>query len=103
MRGWAIRIDGTDAMFYRPRRRPSMMHVTLLAGGARIAAPLLDVSSTGMKVAVKAGLPEGSTLKVEGGRLTMDATVCWSRAGHVGLILDRQLSEAEQAELSGGY
>lgn len=88
-------------MFYRPRRRPSGMQVTIRALGKDLSVKVLDVSQTGVKVAIPDGLPEGAAAMLVTPRFQVGATVRWSQAGKVGLTLDRKLGSGEQTELSG--
>ncbi|WP_179379617.1 PilZ domain-containing protein [Jannaschia marina] len=88
-------------MQYRARRILSESQITVEIAGTRRSVWLLDVSETGMKIALAGSLPPGTPLKVEAARISLAAVVRWSDERAVGVELDRGLSTGEVAELSG--
>lgn len=88
-------------MHYWPPRRPSTMSIAV-EGSKRIAR-IDDVSERGLQIVVTGGLEVGGRVTLVAPRFRLLRKVRWCRADHAGILLDRSLTSAEQAELAGGW
>ncbi|UWQ16583.1 PilZ domain-containing protein [Jannaschia sp. M317] len=75
--------------------------VTLHSDGGRQTARVLDVSPTGVKVAVEDEPAVDARITLQTARRAFDGHVRWVDGGRLGLSFDRPLSKSEQSELAG--
>lgn len=88
-------------MFYRPRRVPSNATITLVIGGLILSVALLDVSESGLKIALDQPFPQGTKVRIEAARFSITGQMRWASGREAGLTLDAPLSVSDQAELAG--
>ena len=70
------------------------MPAFLRADGERHAVQLLDVSAGGAKLSCAAGLPVGTRVVLDCGRLSRAAEVRWQNNGIMGVKFDGELDDA---------
>ena len=74
-------------------RRRSTKGVVVLSGGGRFNARLMDISDTGVKIALAGGLKDGDRFSIEfEDQVCASAHVVWVKDGHAGAQFDRPLS-----------
>ncbi len=78
-------------------RRRSTRGVVVLSGGARFNARLMDISDTGVKIALAGGLKEGDRFAIEfEDQVCAPARVVWVKDGHAGAQFDQPLSSTAE-------
>ncbi|SDY93720.1 PilZ domain-containing protein [Jannaschia faecimaris] len=88
-------------MQYRSRRIPSDSDITLIISGLKLTVRLLDVSETGLKVALAQAFPSGTAVTVQAARFDLSGIVRWSTEKETGILLSGPLKSDQQAELAG--
>ncbi|CTQ50548.1 PilZ domain-containing protein [Jannaschia donghaensis] len=87
-------------MQYRSRRIPSNADVTVVICGLQLTIPLIDVSETGMKLALAYEFPPDTAITIQSARLHLHGVVSWSTQFETGVRLLQPLGKADLGELA---